>query len=39
MEKNEEIKIQDDDLGLLLKQLEDLENFYPCFKSMINKEE
>lgn len=27
-----------DELGLLMQQLEEIENFYPCFKSMIKKE-
>ena len=26
------------ELGLLLWQLEELENFYPCYKTMIKKE-
>ena len=28
----------DDDLGVMLWKLESLENFYPCYKSMIRKE-
>lgn len=28
-----------DDLGFLLRQLEGIENFYPCYKTMIKKEE
>ena len=27
-----------ENLGLLLWQLEELENFYPCYKTMIKKE-
>ena len=27
------------DLGLLLWQLQEFEEFYPCFKTMIKKEE
>jgi hypothetical protein len=27
-----------DNLGLLLWQLEEIENFYPCYKTMIKKE-
>lgn len=28
-----------EDLGFLLWQLEEIENFYPCYKSMLKKEE
>ena len=28
----------EEDLGLLLWQLQEIENFYPCFRSMIKKE-
>jgi len=28
----------DKDLGFLLWQLEEIENFYPCYKSMLKKE-
>ncbi len=28
----------DDDLGFILWQLEEFENFYPCYKTMIKKE-
>ncbi len=31
-------KLSEDDIGFLLWQLEELENFYPVFKSMIKKE-
>ena len=27
-----------DEIGLLLWQLEEIENFYPCYKSMLKKE-
>jgi len=27
-----------DDIGYLLWQLEEIENFYPCYKSMLKKE-
>ena len=27
------------DIGFLLWQLEEIENFYPCYKTMIKKEE
>jgi hypothetical protein len=27
-----------DDLGLLLQRLEEFENFYPCYKTLIKKE-
>ena len=42
MQKNEKINnhiLGQDDLGFLLWQLEEIENFYPCFKTMIKKEE
>jgi hypothetical protein len=40
MEKIQKINQQDEeDIGLLLWQLESLENFYPCFRTMIKKEE
>ena len=41
MEQSEKIldgKNSDEDLGFLLWQLEELENFYPCYKSMTKKE-
>ncbi|MDH7507043.1 MAG: hypothetical protein QHH15_04565 [Candidatus Thermoplasmatota archaeon] len=41
MYKNEKIKnniLKQDDLGFLLWQLEEIENFYPCYKSMIKNE-
>ena len=41
MEKIEKINKENipvEDLGLLLWQLEELENFYPCYKTMIKKE-
>ena len=28
-----------DDLGFIMRQLEELENFYPCYRTMIKKEE
>jgi hypothetical protein len=42
MEKIEKSKgdaSQDEDLGFLLQQLEELENFYPCYRTMIKEEE
>ena len=42
MYKNEKINnnfLRHDDLGFLLWQLEGIENFYPCYKTMIKKEE
>jgi len=42
MYKNEKINnniLRQDNLGFLLWQLEEIENFYPCFKTMIKKEE
>jgi len=41
MEKIEKIKgidSRDEDLGFLLWQIEELENFYPIYKTMIKKE-
>ena len=28
-----------DEIGFLLWQLEEIENFYPCYKSMLKKED
>ena len=28
-----------EELGFLLWQLEEIENFYPCYKSMVKKED
>ena len=42
MEKNENFlkkDIMEEDLGFLLWQLGELENFYPCYRTMIQKEE
>lgn len=42
MENIEKIKrgaSRDEDIGFLLWQLEELENFYPIYKTMIKKEE
>jgi len=42
MEKIEKINkhnLPEDDLGFLLWHLEEIENFYPCYKTMIKKEE
>jgi len=41
MNKNEKINdfFNQEDLGFLLWQLEEIENFYPVYKSMIKKEE
>ena len=40
MEKIEKIEkniVMKEDLGFLLWQLEEIENFYPCYKTMIKK--
>jgi hypothetical protein len=40
MEKNEKfnkINLHEKNLGLILWQLEEIENFYPCYKTMIKK--
>ena len=37
-EKMAKDNLHEEDLGLLLWQLEELENFYPCYKTMIKKE-
>jgi len=42
MHKNEKIDnniLRHDNLGFVLWQLEEIENFYPCYKTMIKKEE
>ena len=42
MEKQERLLKKDfidEDIGFLLWQLEGIENFYPCYKTMIRKEE
>ena len=42
MMKNKKVGENDfstENLGFLMWQLEEIENFYPCFKTMINKEE
>ena len=41
MHKNEKINniLRQDTLCFLLWQLEEIENFYPCYKTMIKKEE
>jgi hypothetical protein len=31
-------KMNGEDLGLILWELESLENFYPCYRTMIKKE-
>ncbi len=36
--KNNKNNQPDEDLGFLLWQLEEIENFYPCYKKMINEE-
>ena len=33
------VNLSRDDIGFLLWQLEEIENFYPCYKTMIKKEE
>ena len=35
---NNEGEITEDNLGLILSKLESLEDFFPCYKSMIKKE-
>jgi len=37
-EKNHNEVLGQGDLGFLLWQLEEIENFYPCFKTMIKKD-
>ena len=37
-EKMAKDNLPEEDLGLLLWQLEELENFYPVYKTMINRE-
>jgi hypothetical protein len=40
MEKNEKlnkINLPEKNLGLILWQLEEIENFYPCYKTIIKK--
>ncbi len=42
MEKIEKIdgrNIGEDDIGLMLWKLESVENFFPCYKTLIKKEE
>jgi len=39
MEKISKNISQEEDLGFLLWQLEEIEHFYPCYKSMMEKEE
>jgi hypothetical protein len=36
--KNEGEKTIDDDLGFMFWKLESIENFFPCYKSMIKQE-
>ena len=31
------VSFLDEELGFLLRQLEEIENFYPCYKSMLKK--
>jgi hypothetical protein len=41
MEKNEKfnrINLPEKNLGFILWQLEEIDNFYPCYKTMIKKE-
>ena len=35
---NNRERVDDDDLGIMLWKLESLEEFYPCYKSMMKKE-
>jgi hypothetical protein len=40
MERNEKldkINLSEKNLGFILWQLEEIENFYPCYKTMIKK--
>jgi len=37
-EKINEEHINKDDLGFMLWQLESIENFFPCYQSMIKRE-
>jgi len=37
--KINKVDLPEEDLGLLLWQLEEMENFYPVYKTMIKKEE
>jgi hypothetical protein len=38
VKKIEDLSRPDEDLGFLLWQLEEIENFYPCYKTMIRRE-
>lgn len=38
IEKTNKNNLPKEDLGFLLWQLEEIENFYPCYKTMIKKE-
>jgi len=41
MENNEKlnkIRFPEKNLGFILWQLKEIENFYPCYRTMINKE-
>lgn len=33
------VELSKEDIGFLLWQLEEIENFYPCYKTMIKKED
>jgi len=39
MEKIEKRGLPEENIGFLLWQLQEIENFYPCYKTMIKKEE
>ena len=39
IKKIDEDGLSVEDLGFILWQLEEIENFYPCYKTMIKKEE
>jgi hypothetical protein len=39
MQKNNLESLSSDDLGFLLWQLGELEEFYPCYKSMLRRNE
>jgi hypothetical protein len=38
MHKVHKMELSEADIGFLLWQLKEIENFYPCYKTMIKKE-
>jgi len=38
MEKNNFENISNQNIGMIFRELEEIEHFYPCFKTMIKKE-